>query len=90
MTHPSLVKSLEADLDRAIRVWKKQAAAVNDTHSKEKERLARGIVRGLAQALLLIYRPYEHGDREAIAYVEHQHGLNGEKAKNVRAQKPQD
>lgn len=91
-THPSLQRLFEAKMRTAVKAYNKvydeldeknhnpesgEGYAVEFIQLKNKERLLRGMVRGSAQMLLCLYRPYEHKSQDAIKELEHDFGTNG-------------
>lgn len=51
--------------------------------AKEKERLARGIVRGGAQMLTILSRPFDINNKEAIADLEIDYGMPGKRSREL-------
>lgn len=90
-THPSLQRLFEAKMRTAVKAYNKQYDRLNELTlmfedaesmpdviaAKNKERLLRGMVRGSAQMLLCLYRPYEHKSQDAIKELEHDFGTKG-------------
>lgn len=89
-THPSLQRLFEAKMRTAVKAYNKQYEVLKQaeqeahtwgdeefTAAKNKERLLRGMVRGSAQMLLCLYRPYEHKNQDAIKEIEHDFGCKG-------------
>ena len=83
MTYQKLV---ESEMRVAVRRWvqaKNNAQALKDQGAPKAQRkaadraeaVARGIVRGTARSLLLLYRPYERSDKQAVLHVEHKFGM---------------
>lgn len=90
-THPTLQKLFESKMRTAVKAYNRQydlwqeelkdceEAGGDDPDMKirEKERLLRGMVRGSAQMLLCLYRPYEHKNTDAINDLEADFGVKG-------------
>lgn len=91
-THPSLQRLFEAKMRTSVKAYNKTYdelenyqhdpadADLPDTDYqslKNKERLLRGMVRGSAQMLLCLYRPYEHKNQDALKEIEADFGTKG-------------
>ena len=59
------------------------ATKAEKREAKEKERLARGIVRGGAQMLTILSRPFDINNKEAIADLEIDYGMPGKRSREL-------
>lgn len=57
------------------------ATKAQKREAKEKERLARGIVRGGAQMLIIMGQPFNINNQEAIRDLEIDYGIPGERSR---------
>jgi len=90
-TQPSLLAQWQRKFKTAVRSYLKAKqyldtlpdTATDDEYAdaRDKERLLRGIVRGEAQCLIILSRPWQADDKVAIADLEIDYGMPGERSK---------
>jgi len=92
-TQPSLLAQWQAKFKSAVRLYL-QAKEDLDTitanvlagedeiqKARDRERLTRGVVRGMAQCLIILSRPWEANNKVAILDLEIDYGMPGTRSK---------
>lgn len=90
-TQPSLLVQWQKKFKAAVKLYlqaKHNLDTLPDTASddeyaaaRDRERLTRGVVRGMAQCLIILSRPWQADDKVAILDLEIDYGMPGQRSK---------
>lgn len=90
-TQPSLLIQWQSKFKAAVKLYLKAKedldtlpdTATEDEYAaaRDRERLTRGVVRGMAQCLIILSRPWQANDKVAILDLEIDYGMPGERSK---------
>jgi hypothetical protein len=90
-TQKSLLAQWQAKFKASVKLYlktKEYLDTLPDTASddeyadaRDKERLTRGMVRGMAQCLIILSRPWEADNKQSIADLEIDYGMPGTRSK---------
>lgn len=89
---PSLLRMWQSRFKATVASYLKAKAALDadpeNQQLRDRERMLRGVVRGGAQMLIIMVRPWEYKDNEKILDLEIDYGMPGKRSRPLPGVSP--